>query len=310
MRVFVVCALSLPLLACLLTTAPAPTPTADVDAVTEAAIVRNPPTRTPLASVPQLPAGQTATPIEIISADVQTSGITGSTQQARVAANLSNPDCALPSGWTTYTVQRGDSLFAIAQEYDSDVDTMQQANCLVDPRYIEVGQVLAVPGDGAPVQIVRSEVVSTAPTVDTGSRILAAPETVDIYLVLDVPDGRVGGIPAGCGNMLVPIPTTVYGADTPANRVKAALESLFAISERSVDDYSNPLVSSDVVVGSVQIDTGVATVALSGEMTFAGVCEIPLLRGQIEQTVLDDSAVNQAIITINGQSIDAFFSQR
>ncbi|MEL6149372.1 MAG: hypothetical protein AAFR56_07085 [Chloroflexota bacterium] len=69
MRVFVVCALSLPLLACLLTTAPAPTPTADVDAVTEAAIVRNPPTRTPLASVPQLPAGQTATPIEIISAD-------------------------------------------------------------------------------------------------------------------------------------------------------------------------------------------------------------------------------------------------
>ncbi|MEL6272730.1 MAG: GerMN domain-containing protein, partial [Chloroflexota bacterium] len=171
-------------------------------------------------------------------------------------------------------------------------------------------QVLAVPGDGAPVQIVRSEVVSTAPTVDTGSRILAAPETVDIYLVLDVPDGRVGGIPAGCGNMLVPIPTTVYGADTPANRVKAALESLFAISERSVDDYSNPLVSSDVVVGSVQIDTGVATVALSGEMTFAGVCEIPLLRGQIEQTVLDDSAVNQAIITINGQSIDAFFSQR
>ncbi|MEM6527948.1 MAG: LysM domain-containing protein, partial [Chloroflexota bacterium] len=235
---------------------------------------------------------------------------TNSTQQARVTANLSNPDCPLPVGWTTYTVQRGDSLFAIAQDYDSDVETLQEANCLVDPRYIEVEQVLAVPGEDAPAQIVRSDAINTAPTADTSSRILAAPETVDIYLVLEVPDGRVGGIPAGCGNMLVPVPTTVYGADTPENRVRAALEGLFAITERTVDDYINPLVTSDMVVDDVRIDTGIATVALSGNMTFAGVCEIPLLRGQIEQTILDDAAVNQAVVTINEQSIDAFFSQR
>jgi hypothetical protein len=111
--------------------------------------------------------------------------------------------------------------------------------------------------------------------------------------------------------MLVPVTTTVYGADTAENRVQAALEALFAVQERIVEQqYINPMGSSSMRVDAVQINTGVASVALSGEMRFAGACEIPLLRGQIEQTILDDSAVNRVTITINGQSIDEFFSQR
>jgi len=310
MRFVALFLLTLPMLACSLSSAPPPpTPTHDDTAFTEAAIVRNPPTRTPIGNVPQLPSGQTATPIQVINSEVQTSRITNSTVQARVAANLSNPDCPLPNGWKTYTVQRGDSLFVIAQKNDSSVDELQEANCIVDARYIEVGQVIGVPGDGS-VAVNTSSSAVIAATPDTSSRILAAPETVDIYLVLEVPDGRVGGIPAGCGNMLVPIPTTVYGADTPENRVRAALEALFALQERTVDDYTNPMQVSSVTVDSVQIDTGIANVSLSGNVTFAGVCQIPLLRGQIEQTILDDNAVNQVVITINGESIDEFFSQR
>lgn len=304
-RLLPLAALILATLACSL--APGvPTPTEPASEATIGAIVRDPPTRTPVSASAELPSGVQPTPVQAVNAEVQSGDIANPTNRARVTANLSNPDCPMPDGWTTYTVQRGDSLYRIAQNYDSDVPTLQAANCIIEARYIEVGQVIAVPGDGEGA----APAAEVAPTADTSSRILAAPGTVDLYYVLDEPDGRVGGIPMGCGNMLVPISRTVYGADTPANRVKAALEALFENESATVDSYGNPISQSSLAVESVQIDTGIARVALAGEIMFAGTCEIPLVRGQIEQTVLDDEAVNQALITINGVSLDEVFSQR
>jgi LysM repeat protein len=303
-RLLPLAAIILTALACSLAPG-ATTPTNPPTEATVGAIVRDPPTRTPVGTSAELPSGVQATPLQAVNAAVQSGGVANPTNRARVTANLSNPDCPMPDGWTTYTVQRGDSLFRIAQNYDSDVPTLQEANCIIEARYIEVGQVIAVPGDGEGVPAAE-----VAPTADTSSRILAAPGTVNLYYVLDEPDGRVGGIPSGCGNMLVPVSRTVYGADTPANRVKAALEALFENTSATVEGYGNPIRQSSLAVESVQIETGIARVALAGEITFAGTCEIPLVRGQIEQTVLDDEAVNQAFITINGVSLDEVFSQR
>lgn len=304
-RLLPLAAIILTALACSLTPG-ATTPTTPPTEATVGAIVRDPPTRTPVGTSAELPSGVQATPLQAVNAEVQSGGVANPTNRARVTANLSNPDCPMPDGWTTYTVQRGDSLFRIAQSYDSDVPTLQEANCIIEARYIEVGQVIAVPGDGDSAALLPT----AAATADTSSRILAAPGTVDLYYVLNEPDERVGGIPSGCGNMLVPVSRTVYGADTPANRVKAALEALFENKSATVDSYGNPIRQSSLVVESVQIETGIARVALAGEITFAGTCEIPLVRGQIEQTVLDDETVNQALITINGVSIDEVFSQR
>jgi len=113
----------------------------------------------------------------------------------------------------------------------------------------------------------------------------------------------------GCGSRLAPAQQTVFGADSPANRVKVALEALFTL-DSPPDGFDSPVSEKAVTVDSVRINTGVATVALSGEIIIAGACEIPLVREQIKQTVLADSAVNEALVTINGESIDEAFSQR
>jgi len=46
----------------------------------------------------------------------------------------------------THTVERGDTLYRIAQEYGTTTDALIQANALTDPRALEVGQVLTIPG--------------------------------------------------------------------------------------------------------------------------------------------------------------------
>jgi murein DD-endopeptidase MepM/ murein hydrolase activator NlpD len=44
-----------------------------------------------------------------------------------------------------YTIRGGDSLLAIAGQYDITVQALQEANGITDPRYLQVGQELVIP---------------------------------------------------------------------------------------------------------------------------------------------------------------------
>lgn len=72
--------------------------------------------------------------------DDDASGDTTSTTTTAVA-----PTTAPAPAVTTYEVQRGDTLSAIAQRFGTTVDALVAANGLADPDVLAVGQVLAIP---------------------------------------------------------------------------------------------------------------------------------------------------------------------
>ncbi len=57
-----------------------------------------------------------------------------------------NGQCIVPNGWVAYTVQPGDTLAVIAQNYNLTADQLASANCLQNPDLIYEGEIIAVPG--------------------------------------------------------------------------------------------------------------------------------------------------------------------
>ncbi len=55
---------------------------------------------------------------------------------------------AAPTGPTTYTVQRGDWIYAIARKFGVSVAALQAANPGVNPNFVFPGQVLNIPASG------------------------------------------------------------------------------------------------------------------------------------------------------------------
>lgn len=73
---------------------------------------------------------------------------------------------------TVHIVQRGETLFSIAQRYSSTVDSITHANGISDPRQIYVGQRLVIPGgeQGASAQDTSPYVVQAGDTLSSISR--------------------------------------------------------------------------------------------------------------------------------------------
>jgi LCP family protein required for cell wall assembly len=55
------------------------------------------------------------------------------------------PPCVAPEDWTVHTIQEGDTLYALATQYGTEVETLMRVNCL-ESNTILVGQALRVPG--------------------------------------------------------------------------------------------------------------------------------------------------------------------
>jgi LysM repeat protein len=62
---------------------------------------------------------------------------------------LTIPTVAPPSGVTTYTVKSGDSLYSIAQRYNTTVDEIKRANNLTS-NLLKIGQILIIPSPTPP----------------------------------------------------------------------------------------------------------------------------------------------------------------
>jgi LysM repeat protein/FtsZ-binding cell division protein ZapB len=67
----------------------------------------------------------------------------GAAARATVQTNFSDE---FPKEGISYTVQRGDTLSSIASRFGASIKDIQNANKISDPRSIQVGQTLFIPG--------------------------------------------------------------------------------------------------------------------------------------------------------------------
>ena len=94
-------------------------------------------------------ATSSATPSETASATPTSSAIWTPTPTETAAGCV----VSAPEGWSSYRIQAGDTLSALAARAGVTVDRIMQVNCLTDIRLIVVGQQLFLPPLSAPTQV-------------------------------------------------------------------------------------------------------------------------------------------------------------
>jgi LysM repeat protein len=89
------------------------------------------------------------------------------------AAGDTSADTATDDGPVVHTVQSGDTLNRISQQYDVSVEDIMAANGLTDPNILSVGQQLTIPVGGLPT-----------PTVPPPTEIAALPSPIPTEAVV------------------------------------------------------------------------------------------------------------------------------
>jgi hypothetical protein len=153
----------------------------------------------------------------------------------------------------------------------------------------------------------RFDVVASGPT-PTATPSDGLFTRTNIYLIA-IGDAGQTGKEIGCDDSVVPVEVEIEPTIAP---LRAALEQLLAIDTETYGQSGlySALYASDLTVGSIDIVQGKATIALSGDLVLAGVCDNPRVAAQLEETALQFSTVNQVEILLNGEPLDQVLSQQ
>jgi hypothetical protein len=113
------------------------------------------------------------------------------------------------------------------------------------------------------------------------------------------------GGPVGCQDSIHSVQREIEATRDAATRARRALESLFAIEDQWYGESGlyNALYQSDLTVDSVTVANNTATVHLSGQIRYGGVCDEPRVKAQIVYTVRNAARVDNVVVTVNGQPL-------
>jgi murein DD-endopeptidase MepM/ murein hydrolase activator NlpD len=118
--------------------------------------------------------------------------------------------CQPRSGWNSYVIQPGDTLFGIARQAGVSLTELQQANCISNPSAIFFGQVISVP-PGSAIATATPGVNATA-SVATGSGNAGVCPNPNVRITSPISGATVSGIITFTG--------TAGGSDFSAFRVE------------------------------------------------------------------------------------------
>ncbi len=105
----------------------------------------------------------------------RTSTVPTTTSEMVVTPSPSSTATPAPAKPVTYTVQAGDTLSAIAQEYEVPLEALTDANDLADPDVLQIGQVLLIPQDERSTSPALAATETPFPFSEAGERTLILP---------------------------------------------------------------------------------------------------------------------------------------
>ncbi len=113
----------------------------------------------------------------------------------------------------------------------------------------------------------------------------------------------LNSVQVGCGDSAMPVQMTApnaYDDTDPVASINAAMMTLLSTTATSFNTqgYQNPLSNQAMVIQSVTQSGTNYTVKLNGSFTFGGVCDMPRVRAQVEETI------KKAALTGNTFTID------
>jgi len=125
--------------------------------------------------------------------------------------------------------------------------------------------------------------------------------SIKVYLVALNDDGKTGK-KIGCGDSLIAVSRFIQPTAAP---LTAALQELLSTPPQAdgPQELENFWKGRNLRVKSVAIRTGTATIHISGEVFVAGVCDIPRIESQIEETARQFPNVKKVKVFLGGRTL-------
>ncbi|MFN2222305.1 MAG: GerMN domain-containing protein [Candidatus Promineifilaceae bacterium] len=175
------------------------------------------------------------------------------------------------------------------------------------PEYAEIGQawVFVAEVDGGKVIAEPLAIVAAEQTPEAGvnQAVDGLFRRTNIFLIA-IGDNGQGGPLIGCQDSAVPVVVEIEPTVAP---MTAAIQRLLAIDSQFYGQSGlyNVFYQSDLQLEGINLVDGQATIALSGTLTLGGACDNPRVLAQLQQTALQYSTVDSAVITLNGQPLES-----
>lgn len=191
-------------------------------------------------------------------------------------------ECNIVTGWFTYTVISGDTLFNLAQRANSNVDTLVNANCLKSADVLSVGQVLYLP------QTIEA---NTSNFVDVSD------DNIVYWLAAEVPEtGFI--IEVGCGTYLRQFDTGISRSTSPETNIRIGLEALF---NSPIEGYRNHW--QGLSLETIDVVDGLATIVINGDFLLGGICSDPEILEQVLLIIFAEPEVQTASISVDDMNL-------
>jgi len=177
------------------------------------------------------------------------------------------------------------------------------------PPTLPAGTPLAAPLLTQPVQSPPTPAVTAVPVIiPTDPPAPSGDDTLRLYIYLvAIGDNGASGESIGCGDSIIPV-----AVDVPRTTgvLRAALDRLLSQKTQYYGESGlyNALYQSNLVIDSLIVQDGEATMRFSGKLQSGGVCDDPRIIAQLEHTALQFSTVQRVSITVNGEDIHNLLS--